>query len=56
MTDVPALATKVKSVGPDVRPEAVERGKALVADPNWPGDAVLDKLAEKLLDHEDFDS
>lgn len=56
LTDVPALAAKVKSAGPDVRPEAVERGKALVADPNWPSDEVLDELAEKLLDNEDFES
>lgn len=31
---------------PDVRPEEVERGKALAADPNYPGDEVLGKLAE----------
>ena len=56
LTDVPALAAKVNSTAPDIRPEAVERGKALAADPNWPGDEVLDKLAEKLLEDEDFGS
>ena len=56
LTDVQALSTKVKSAGPDVRPEAVQRGKALVDDPNWPSDEILDKLAGKLLKDEDFDS
>lgn len=55
LTDVSALAAKVDAVGEsDVRPEAVERGKALISDPNWPSDDILDKLSEKLLDHEDF--
>lgn len=56
LTDLQTLAAKVNSAGPDIRPEVVERGKTLVADPNWPSDEVLGKLAEKLLDSEDFDS
>ena len=31
---------------PDVRAEEVERGKALAADPNYPSDDLLAKLAE----------
>jgi BRCT domain type II-containing protein len=31
---------------PDVRASEVERGKALAADPNYPSDDVLAKLAE----------
>ncbi len=55
LTDVSALAVKVEaSAGPEIRPEAIERAKALLADPNWPSDDVLDKLSERLLDHEDF--
>ena len=50
------LAAKVDSTGPEVRPEVVERGKALVANPNWPDDDVLGKLAEKLIDSDDFGS
>ena len=56
LTDISALTGKVSSSSPDVRSEAVERGKALLADPNWPGDDVLDGLAEKLLDSGDLDS
>lgn len=54
LTDVSALAAKVNATGPEIRPEAIERAKALLADPNWPNDDVLDKLSEKLLDQEDF--
>tara|TARA_B100000959_G_scaffold136255_1_gene143200 strand:+ start:400 stop:687 length:288 start_codon:yes stop_codon:yes gene_type:complete len=56
LTDVSSLAAKAATSSPDIRPEVVERGKALVADPNWPGDNVLDGLAEKLLENEDFRS
>lgn len=31
---------------PDVRTTEVERGKALAADPNYPSDDILAKLAE----------
>jgi len=31
---------------PDVRATEVERGKALAADPNYPSDDILGKLAE----------
>lgn len=31
---------------PDVRPEEMERGKALVADPSYPSEEALAKLAE----------
>ena len=56
LTDGSALAGKVSSSSPDVRSEAVVRGKALLSHPNWPGDDVLDGLAEKLLDSGDLDS
>ena len=56
LTDLSALAGKVSSSSPDVRSEAVERGKALLADPKWPGGDVLDGLAEKLLNSGDLDS
>ena len=33
---------------PDVRPEAVARGKALMADPNYPSEEILQRIAELL--------
>jgi len=33
---------------PEIRPEAVERGKQLVADPEFPSAAVVDRVAELL--------
>ena len=56
LTDVGSLATKANNTGSDIRPEAIERGKALLADPNWPNDTILEGLAEKLLDTEDFNA
>lgn len=31
---------------PDVRPEAVERAKSLIADPNYPGTGAIASLAK----------
>lgn len=31
---------------PEVRPEEIARGKELAADPDWPSDDLLSKLAE----------
>ena len=53
MTDLSALAAKAAS-GPDLRADEIERGKRLVADPNYPSDEILDKLAEGLLRTDDF--
>ena len=56
LTDVNSLAAKASETGDDIRPDAVERGRALLADPNWPNDTVLEGLAQKLLNSEDFNS
>ena len=56
LTDVNSLASKASERGEDIRPDAVERGPALLADPNWPNDSVLEGLARKLLDNEDFNA
>ena len=56
LTDVNSLAVKASETGEDIRPEAVERGRALLADPNWPSDTVLEGLAQRLLNSEDFNS
>jgi hypothetical protein len=34
---------------PDARPEAVERARALVADPSYPSSDVLEKVAQELI-------
>ena len=34
---------------PDVRPEAVERGKALATNPNYPSAEILEGVAKRLL-------
>jgi hypothetical protein len=34
---------------PEVRPEVVERGKQLAADPNYPSPDILSKVAEIIL-------
>ncbi len=56
LTDVEKLAERVDSSSAAIRTEVVERGKALLSDPNWPNDSILEGLAEKLIDNEDFDT
>jgi hypothetical protein len=34
---------------PDARPEAVERARALVTDPSYPSNAVIEKVARAIL-------
>ena len=55
LTDVGKLAERVDASSDSIRSEEVERGKALVADPNWPSDSLLDDLAGKLIATEDFE-
>lgn len=54
ISDLGSLADRASKSGDDVRSEAIERGKALLADPNWPNDEVLEGLAAKLLRTEEF--
>ena len=56
LMDFNGLAERVHSSGSTIRSEAVERGKALISDPNWPNDSLLDGLAKTLLEEEDFGS
>ena len=53
LTDLSDLAQRASNSSSDVRPDAIERAQALLADPNWPSDADLEGLAEKLLTTED---
>ena len=36
---------------PDMRPEAVARAKSLLADPSYPSDSALEKVAGVLANH-----
>jgi hypothetical protein len=56
LTDIGKLAERVESSSVSIRLEVVERGKALLSDPNWPTDSILEGLAEKLIDNEEFDA
>lgn len=56
LTDLSKIADQAIRAGDDVRPEAIERAKALLANPNWPNDAAIEGLAEKLLSTDDFAS
>tara|TARA_B110000881_G_scaffold168857_1_gene152306 strand:+ start:14 stop:301 length:288 start_codon:yes stop_codon:yes gene_type:complete len=56
LTDIGKLAERVESSSVAIRLEVVERGKALLSDPNWPTDSILEGLAEKLIDNEEFDA
>ena len=54
LTDISKIADQVSRAGDEVRPEAIERAKSLLADPNWPNNTVIEGLAEKLLSTDDF--
>jgi hypothetical protein len=54
ITDLSDLAAKAAASGPDIRADEVERGKRLLADPNYPSDEILDELSENLLRSDDF--
>jgi hypothetical protein len=54
LTDISKIADQASRAGEEVRPEAIQRAKSLLADPNWPNDAAIEGLAEKLLSTDDF--
>ena len=54
LTDLSKLTDRAANSGEEIRPEAIERAKALLADPNWLNDDAIEGLAEKLLSTEDF--
>ena len=56
LTDLGKIANRASQSGDDVRPEAIERAKSLLSDPNWPNDTAIEGLAEKLLSSGDFTS
>lgn len=39
---------------PEIRPEVVERGRALAADPNYPSKEVLGHVAQQILNSPDL--
>ena len=54
LTDISELADRASRSADDIRPEAVERAKRLLSDPDWLNDTSLEKLADKILSTEDF--
>ena len=54
LTDISELADRASKSADDIRPEAVERAKRLLSDPDWLNDTSLEKLADKILSTEDF--
>ena len=54
LTDISELADRASKSGDDIRPDAVERAKRLLSDPDWLNDTSLEKLADKILSTEDF--
>lgn len=46
----PVLQQNLQNL-PDSRPDAVARAKALIADPDYPPDSVLQSLAEQFAYH-----
>ena len=54
LTDISELADRASKSGDDIRPDAVERAKRLLSDPDWLNDTSLEKLAGKILSTEDF--
>ena len=48
------LAQKAAASAPDLRADEIERAQRLVADPNYPSDDILEKLAEGLMQSDDF--
>ena len=53
LTDLSSLTNEAMK-GEALRPDAIERAKQLLSDPNWPNDGDIEKLSEKLLSIEDF--
>ena len=53
-SEINELAQRAAASGPDLRADEIERAKHLVADPNYPNDDILEKLAEGLIQSDDF--
>ena len=54
ITSISDLAQKADESGEDVRPEVIERAKALLDDPSWLSDDNIDAMVEKVMKVEDF--
>ena len=53
-TDSAAHLSEALARQPEVRPEVVERAKALAADPNYPSTETLRKVGEMILNSPDL--
>lgn len=54
LPDIGELADRANNSANDIRPEAVERAKMLLDDPNWLSDSNIDKMVGKIIQNEDF--
>ena len=52
LPDLSKLADEATRSGDDIRPEAIDRAKKLIQDPDWLSDYNVDGLASKLIDIE----
>jgi len=52
-TDNAEQLSSALSAQPEVRPEVVARGQALAADPNYPGPAIISRVAAMIVNSPD---
>ncbi len=48
-----ALRTSLQAV-PEIRPEVVERARALAADPTYPSDAIIHRISSAIVNSPDL--
>ena len=54
LPNISEVSARIDSSSPDIRSEAIDRAKLLLADPNWLSDHNLDRLAGKITEVEDI--
>ena len=54
LANISEVSARISNSSPDVRSDAIERAKILLADPNWLSDENLDRLASKLSEVEEI--
>ena len=54
LPNISEVSARISNSSPDVRSDAIERAKILLADPNWLSDENLDRLASKLSEVEEI--
>ena len=54
LPNISEVSARISNSSPDVRSDAIERAKILLADPNWLSDENLDRLASKISEVEEI--